>query len=186
MRAITTMLALLALAGCGLSVGDSHSAANADGGSDLAPAAHDSGTSRAPGDLATSSPSDLATAACDKLVATTVLGIDADGHHNAGLDCLSCHTGTGAAPHWYAAGTLYTTASGTAPVVGATVHITDAKGVEVKLITANNGNFWTATALTYPVQVKASLCPTTVMMPVAPSTGSCNTCHSSGNRVHLP
>ena len=68
-----------------------------------------------------------------------------------------------------------------------TIHVVDAKGQSLSLVTALNGNFYTATPVTYPVQVKASLCPSTVSM-VGPvqAPGSCNGCHSSGFRIHVP
>jgi hypothetical protein len=114
-----------------------------------------------------------------------------NGHHNAGLDCMGCHGPGGSAPRWYAAGTLYTSADGSAPLAGATVTVKDANGQEVTIVTATNGNFWTDTQLAYPLTVKASRCPDTkAMVSSVQSPASCNSCHSGGGgtpgRIHLP
>jgi hypothetical protein len=55
------------------------------------------------------------------------------------------------------------------------------------MVSANNGNFWTGTQLSYPLTVKASLCPSTVAMSGSvDANGGCNSCHNSSFRVHLP
>jgi len=113
-----------------------------------------------------------------------------DGHHNAGLNCMSCHGEGGGAPRWYAAGTLYTSADGAAPLAGATVTIVDSGGQTVNIVTASNGNFWTPTQLDYPLTVKASRCPDTKpMVSSVQEPASCNSCHTAGGtpgRIHLP
>lgn len=113
-----------------------------------------------------------------------------NGNHNAGLACRSCHNGsTVGAPTWTIAGTLYDSKAGTAPVAGATILVRDANGVERKLITASNGNFYTAEAVAFPVTVAASKCPDTKAMTGTPGDGDCNNCHtanSSQGRIHLP
>ena len=54
-------------------------------------------------------------------------------------------------------------------------------------MSAQNGNFWTTTALTFPIKVDASLCPATLPMSAAVSgNGACNNCHNSTFRVHVP
>lgn len=113
------------------------------------------------------------------------------GEHNPGQACIACHLAEGA-PQFTLAGTLYTDAAGTAPVVGGTIIVTDATGASVDMITQANGNFWTTQALTYPVRVAASQCPDTVPMAGAiTAAGDCNAggCHAAGSssgRVHLP
>ena len=86
------------------------------------------------------------------------------------------------------AGTLYGAAASTTPIAGATIRVTDANGVTQKLVTAANGNFWATGAVAYPVQVAASRCPSTTPMvsAVNASGASCNGCHNSGSRIHLP
>jgi hypothetical protein len=110
------------------------------------------------------------------------------GKHNAGRDCLDCHDGNGGAPHWTAAGTIYTAPTGGAALPGATIHLTDADGTEVVLVSAANGNFWTTEALTFPLHARASSCPDDRMMGGAIAQGSCNQsgCHDSAMRISLP
>jgi hypothetical protein len=124
-------------------------------------------------------------ALCDPLASTAGLS-SPSGHHNAGQECQGCHSG-GGAPTFYIAGTLYDTVNGTTAIAGATIHITDGAGKSVTTISAQNGNFWTTTALTYPIKVSASLCPNTQPMNGSVSgNGACNNCHNSTFRVHLP
>ncbi len=120
-----------------------------------------------------------------------------DGHHNNGLDCLTCHSGQAAgAPIFLVAGTLYN-AAGTTPVPQATIRITDGAGHHADLVTSSqtvNGNFFlekaNANGLTPPFQVEASSCPNTQRMPnpVTAANLSCNNCHNgtANPRIHLP
>jgi hypothetical protein len=113
-----------------------------------------------------------------------------NGHHNAGMDCMdSCHD------HGFTlAGTLYTSAAGTAIVSGATLSAIDALGNEFDMVSQTDGNFYTSFAMTFPVTIYASECPTIQMMtaPIAQMADpGCNQagCHASGataGRVHLP
>jgi hypothetical protein len=109
-----------------------------------------------------------------------------NGNHNAGQACLDCHNGTGQAPRWTVAGTLYTTIQGASPAAGATIFVTDASGAELELITASNGNFYTSTPVQFPLTVAASKCPDTRQMTGRPQLGNCNSCHGQGMRIHLP
>jgi hypothetical protein len=109
-----------------------------------------------------------------------------NGNHNPGAVCQTCHTGQGAAPLWTVAGTIFETATGGAAVAGATVTITDADGQVLELVTASNGNFYTSQAVALPLTVEASRCPDTKAMNGQPDTGSCNSCHGSTMRIHLP
>ena len=120
---------------------------------------------------------------CQPKVATV-----GDGHHNAGQDCQGgCHD------HGFQlSGTLYTTAAGTAPMVGATVTITDKNGKNVDAISQANGNFYTTEILVFPVTVKASECPDHVAMSGAiVAKSGCNStgCHTPNvgqGVIHLP
>ncbi len=143
-------------------------------------------------DLAHSPSADLAPSAadsgvvCDNLQSTANLS-SPTGHHNAGQECQGCHAPGGGAPTFYVGGTLYNAVTGGAAVAGATLNVTDAAGKKVKIISATNGNFWTSTALTYPLTLDASLCPATLpMSATVGSNGACNNCHNSTFRVHLP
>jgi hypothetical protein len=118
------------------------------------------------------------------------------GEHNAGQSCIAggCHLAGnlgGGAPAFYVAGTLYDDAMGTNPVADATIRVLDNDGIETKLVTADNGNFWSLVELPMPLTVAASLCPDLVPMSGAVSNGSCNAagCHSAAGgagRIHVP
>jgi len=71
-------------------------------------------------------------------------------------------------------------------VVGANLELTDAKGQQITLHTADNGNFYTTQAVTFPHTVRASKCPDSAEMPGSAPVGSCNTCHDATMRIHLP
>lgn len=149
--------------------------------------------SSAVGDLGSGASGDLGGAAgggdmavvCDSLQSTAGLS-SPSGHHNAGQECQGCHGG-GGAPRFYVGGTLYSAATGGAAVAGATINVTDANGKTVKIVSANDGNFWTTTVLAYPIKVDASLCPSTVAMSATVSgNGACNNCHNSTMQVRVP
>jgi hypothetical protein len=112
-----------------------------------------------------------------------------NGHHNAGMDCMdSCHD------HGFTlAGTLYTDASGTTPVSGATITAIDSFGYSYDVISQSDGNFDSAFAMEFPITIYVSSCPNIQMMTaqVTEAQAGCNAsgCHASGGaqgRVHLP
>lgn len=113
----------------------------------------------------------------------------ASGRHNPGTACLECHNGQ-QGPAFSTGGTLYTTAAGGTPKVGATITLLDANGVTHELISAQNGNFWSEANIAFPATASASGCPTTLEMQgaVQDNGADCNTggCHTAGNRVYLP
>jgi hypothetical protein len=120
--------------------------------------------------------------ACDEPV-----NVQQSGHHFPGQDCTGlCHDGM-AGPDWTVAGTLYTKAIGGVPIAGATITVKDANGKIVKMVSAQNGNFWTAAILEFPVTTWASECPDLIMME-AKTGGGCNAnnCHDNNFRVYLP
>ena len=131
-------------------------------------------------------PPDAAPPDAADCISAAGLPTPSDGHHNAGADCLGCHAGLGSSLRWTVAGTLYTNASGSSPVSQATIQAVDARGLTVNIATATNGNFWTLSPVTFPLHVKASKCPSTAIMSSSVSSGSCNSCHGSGSRIHLP
>ncbi|HEY5923697.1 MAG TPA: hypothetical protein VIV11_18575 [Kofleriaceae bacterium] len=110
-----------------------------------------------------------------------------DGHHNPGMNCQNgCHN------HGFTlSGTLYTSAAGTTPVVGATITIKDADGFTYEMVSNQNGNFFTSSGMTFPVTVTASMCPDVAPMigQITAGNGGCNKagCHVAGaqGRVFL-
>ena len=60
----------------------------------------------------------------------------------------------------------------------------------IDMVTMQNGNFWTSTALAFPVTVLASDCPSAVKMNAGAANGHCNAngCHPGGtsSQMHLP
>jgi hypothetical protein len=111
-----------------------------------------------------------------------------DGEHNPGQDCNgACHD------HGFTlAGTLYTSAAGTAPFTGGTITIIDANGVVTDAVSASNGNFYTSKAVAFPAKVIASACPDVRPMVtlVTQADGGCykGGCHVAGatGPIHVP
>jgi hypothetical protein len=127
---------------------------------------------------------DAAPFRCRDLVTT---GLDT-GHHNPGQDCQNgCHD-----HGFYLSGTLYSSASGGQPVVGAAITFIDATGATGDMRSGTNGNFWWGLPVTFPVTLIASACPTIDRMTatITSTEGGCNRtgCHTSGGtgRIHLP
>jgi len=56
-----------------------------------------------------------------------------------------------------------------------------ANGQKIQIATCNNGNFYTSQAVTFPITVRASQCPSDTSMRAAVQTGQggFNSCHSS-------
>jgi hypothetical protein len=70
-----------------------------------------------------------------------------NGGNPAGVDCMTCHSPAGpATSHWGIAGTVYNSATGTAPVANAEIRVVNAAGTEVaKVYSDALGNFWADT-----------------------------------------
>jgi hypothetical protein len=54
------------------------------------------------------------------------------------------------------------------------------------MVTGADGNFWSGAAFGAPGSARASKCPDDQTMASAVTAGGCNSCHSAGNRIHLP
>ena len=129
--------------------------------------------------------SDAAPFRCRDVITT---GLDT-GHHNPGQDCQqSCHD-----HGFFLSGTLYSSAGGGQPVVGAAITFIDATGATGDMRSGTNGNFWWGLPVTFPVTLIASACPTISRMTatVPSGQGGCNRsgCHTAGGgagHVHLP
>lgn len=88
-----------------------------------------------------------------------------------GSDCLECHGGGGGeedARAWTVAGTM--------GGKGSRIVVTDASGWTFTLHAAENGNFYTAEPVRFPLRV--SVDGEAMRDPV--SYGGCNRCHGSG------
>jgi hypothetical protein len=116
-----------------------------------------------------------------------------DGHHNDGLTCMSCHNvPRGPFGPFTIAGTLYADPFGQAAMSQATIHLIDANHNDIKLFTAQNGNFFTDQPMAFPVRPRASKCPSIDQeMPddVTATGGNCNGCHAAGSAagvINLP
>ena len=168
----------------------SGSATNQENGADPGTTGSDAGAAAVPGKDA--SP-EAATVAADggKIIAAdsgaciNAVASPGSGKHHPGEHCLGCHDNQG--PAFTIAGTLFTGLATTTPVSGATIEVTDANGKVVKLATYANGNFFTTTAVKFPLKVHATQCPANLPMAGSVTQGSCNTsgCHSTGMRIHL-
>lgn len=111
------------------------------------------------------------------------------GEHNPGRACNACHTGSGEAPKFTVAGTLYNSAG--VAISGATISVVDAASKTYDIVTQRNGNFYTSRAMTFPIRVVASKCPDGKKMYASVSNGDCNSsgCHAAtggAGRIHLP
>jgi hypothetical protein len=110
-----------------------------------------------------------------------------------GADCLACHDvrlGDLTGPIT-AGGTAFTDLGGSAPLVGAKIHITDeAGGNEVVLNTNSVGNFYTVAPIPSPFVASLESGGSTIAMVEHQTDGGCNSCHNcsgaAGGKLHAP
>ena len=120
----------------------------------------------------------LLLAACGESTETTACGDPGGATMCPGSNCLGCHG-------FKAAGTVFAP-DGTTAVANAAVTLVDKNGVTVTRTTNSAGNFYTSSALTFPLQqVTVSKGADTAQM-TGVGAGSCNGCHDSTFRIHLP
>jgi hypothetical protein len=115
-----------------------------------------------------------------------------------GESCLECHGGTllpgepptvttpRAAPAWTVAGTVFATENGGAGVEGASVHLTDALGATLTLVTNAAGNFYTAEPLVFPLRARVDYAGQSHEMEPDVEYGGCNACHRLPPRQDAP
>ena len=108
------------------------------------------------------------------------------GSHHPGEDCAPCHASMSEDLKFRVSGTLYTTAAGDAPAPGVTIVFKDADGVAYRLVTHDNGNFFTVDPVAFPITPRASRCPDNQEMPMTTMAGNCNNCHYAGQRIYFP
>jgi hypothetical protein len=112
--------------------------------------------------------------------------------HNAGQDCMSCHTGKGDANRFSFGGTVYD--GNGQPVVGAEVRLVDAMGRATSVYTGPKGTFYSGSAFTAPAHVgvrNAAASKDMFTALDATNGGACSSCHCTGAScsvpvVHLP
>jgi cytochrome c5 len=117
---------------------------------------------------------------------------------NPGRACISCHAGEEEAPRFTIAGTLYPTGhepnlcNGVNGTTGARVVIVDAANRTVTLTPNAAGNFTYTGAITPPYTAKVTDQGRERIMPVAQTSGDCNSCHTqtgangAPGRITLP
>jgi hypothetical protein len=113
--------------------------------------------------------------------------------HNAGRDCLGCHSAGGDSPRMSFGGTLYD-GSGRA-LGGAEVRLVDANGRATSVYTGSNGTFYlSGSGFVGPARtgVRNAATATDMLTPLQASNGgACSSCHCTGtgctvSAVHLP
>jgi hypothetical protein len=114
--------------------------------------------------------------------------------HNAGKDCMSCHTtGSTEAPRFSFGGTLYDPMGNA--VVGAEIRLVDANGKATSVYTSSTGTFYSqGTGFVVPARIGArNAMYESDMLPSlqTASDGACTGCHCTGAAcmavpVHLP
>jgi hypothetical protein len=99
-----------------------------------------------------------------------------------GDNCRSCHGAPASrypsAPAWTVAGTVYEGPDSEVGAEGVTVHVTDAQGTHLTLLTNSVGNFYTSEPLFQPLRVGVDRDGVRIDMPVPPPAGGCNACHA--------
>jgi hypothetical protein len=108
-----------------------------------------------------------------------------------GVACITCHARAGGddAPQFKVAGTAFPTGhepddcDGATP---ATVEVTDAKGKVFKLSTNPAGNFFSTSAIAFPIHVAVLANGKRRAMTASPPTGDCNNCHTQDGANMAP
>jgi hypothetical protein len=105
-----------------------------------------------------------------------------------GEDCLKCHGSGGHAPPWTIAGTVYNDPNAAADqgIQGAEIEVTDANGWSFKLQTNQAGNFYTAEAVAFPLQVCVNKDGRRDCMDPPVPFGGCNGCHTLPTQNDAP
>ena len=104
--------------------------------------------------------------------------------HNAGKNCMSCHTSGSGHGAWTVAGTVYNS-SKSSVYSNATVKLTSGTNgtgtVTVSITGDASGNFYTSSGVSFGGGLYPSVTGTsgnTQYMPAPVTTGQCNSCHN--------
>jgi hypothetical protein len=143
-------------------------------------------------------PDPLGTAARCTSGTTWTGGNNGNPQMNPGRACISCHAGQEDAPRFTIAGTLYPTGhepnlcNGVNGTNGARVVIVAAANRTITLTPNAAGNFMYTGAVTTPYRAKVTYQGRERIMPVAQTSGDCNSCHTqtgtngAPGRITLP
>lgn len=109
-----------------------------------------------------------------------------------GEACIACHQGSGEAPQFSIAGTVYPTAHEPDNCVGgtttgpATITITDSNGKVVALPVSAGGNFYYQGAIALPYKAKVTVGSAERDMSASQTSGDCNSCHTQTGAQNAP
>jgi hypothetical protein len=110
--------------------------------------------------------------------------------HNAGRDCMQCHSGGGNAPGFMFGGTLYDGKGN--PVSGAEIRVVDKSGKGYSVYTGPSGTFYRGGGtLATPGHTGARDATSKAVMVSSLTGGGCSSCHCTGSNcvtmpMHLP
>lgn len=103
--------------------------------------------------------------------------------------CIDCHSQSFEAPPFTVAGTVYPTGHEPADCNGAAtgqVVITDKNGRTITLTPNSAGNFYSNTALVFPITAKVVAGGRERVMATPQTSGDCNACHSQNGTMMAP
>ena len=117
-------------------------------------------------------------------------GVPTGPTHRPGQPCLTCHGGDGPGPDFAAAGTVYATRDGTAPMPDVAVLLRDSTGATRTAVTNSVGNFYiTAGEWTpaFPMFAELHYGDITQKMDTRIGrTAGCAECHRGGGLTKMP
>jgi mono/diheme cytochrome c family protein len=111
------------------------------------------------------------------------------GSHAGSSACGKCHNPTGAASSrvWLIGGIVYNDAAGTAPVASAEIGIKSGAQF-LHTYSASNGYFWlpeSAGVIDWTAaEIRIRTIAGDLKMSTPANSGDCQTCHTTGNRIH--
>jgi cytochrome c553 len=118
------------------------------------------------------------------------LGNEGSSRMHPGDACIACHRQSGGeAPTFTIAGTVYPTGHEPAECYGtsgAQVVITDNTGRTLTLTPNSAGNFYSTTALAFPIRAKVVVNGQERVMATAQTSGDCNACHTQNGTSMAP
>ena len=108
-----------------------------------------------------------------------------------GRACLSCHDGSGEAPRFYVAGTVYPSAHEpndcqSTGVSGSFVEITDANQHVTQIQVGASGNFYLGQPIALPYSTKVVFQGRERPMGAQQQSGDCNSCHTQAGASGAP